>query len=123
MRQRATTRGFSLVEMLAALVIFSVAVVGTLQVFSVGVRAAGTTRSYTRASFLCQQLVEETVVQGDLLTGTDSGTFDPPADAFRWTREIAATDTDGLYEVRVSVTWPEPGTERSFELVTLAAER
>jgi len=120
---RETTRGFSLVEMLAALVIFSLGVVGTLHAFGVAVRATGTTRSYTRSSLLCQQLVEETIVQGDLLEGTDEGTFDPPADAFRWTREITATDTDGLYEVRVSVTWPEPGTERSFELVTLAAAR
>ena len=40
-----------------------------------------------------------------------------------WTRTVAPTDLEQLYELSVIVTWSERGRERTFGLVTLGAER
>ena len=120
---RRQLTGFSLVEMVAALIIFSVGVVATLEVLTVCLRSAGTSRNYTRAVFLAQGLIEETVAEDDLVTGEDSGEFGEGFPDASWTREITDTDTTGLYQIRVSITWPERGKERAFELTTFAAER
>ena len=120
---RRSLAGFSLVEMLAALGIFSLGVVATLQVFTVCLRSTGISRDYTRASFLAQELMEEALAEGNFTVGQESGDLSDVFPGATWTREVSETETAGLYSVRVSVLWSERGRERVFELTTLAAER
>ncbi len=120
---RGRSAGFSLVEMVAALFIFSVSVLATLEVFAVCLRSTDMCLSRTRAAFLAQGLIEETVAEGILTSGEDSGEFGEGFSRATWTREITETDTTGLYELRVTVAWTDRGKERKFELTTLAAER
>ena len=121
--RRCDLKGFSLVEMIAAMAIFGTGVLAMMEVFSMNLHATATSRDYSRAVLLAQGLMEQTLASGELIAGEESGEF---AEAFpdaTWTCEITDTETIGLYEVRVSVAWPERGKERSFELITLAAER
>jgi general secretion pathway protein I len=115
--------GFSLVEMLVALVIFSVGVMATIEVLGLCLRSTGTSRDYTRAVFLAQELMERTLAEGVLTTGEESDQFGPEFPGAAWTRKIEESETAGLYELQVVVRWQDRGAERTFELTTLTAER
>ena len=121
--QRCHGAAFSLVEMVVALFIFSVAVVAMMEVFTLCLRSTATSVNYSRAVFLAQGLTEESLAEGDPTVGEDDGEFDADLPDGTWTREITETDTAGLYELRVTVQWRDPERERAFELTTLAAER
>jgi prepilin-type N-terminal cleavage/methylation domain-containing protein len=116
-------RGFSLVEMMAALVIFSVGVVGTLHVFSLSVVSAGTSVHYNKAVFLAQGLLEEKLAEEDWSLGEDSGGLEAQLPEGQWTSRVLSTDTEGLYEVEISVAWTERGKQDEYTLTTFAAER
>ena len=115
--------GFSLVEMVAALLIFSVGVVGVLEVFSVCLRAGVTTQNYTRAGLMAQGVMEETLATGELVPGQESGDFGELFPDATYQLEVLETDLMDLYEVVVYVYWTERETEKSVELRTLAAVR
>jgi len=121
--RRLGSRGFSLVEMIAAMTIFGVGVLATMEIFNMNLRATAASRNYTRAVLLAQGVMEEALARGDLMAREESGEFTAVFPNATWTCEVSETDTEDLYEVRVSVTWPERGKEQSFELITLAAER
>lgn len=121
--RRCQRAGFSLVEMVVAVFIFSVAVVAIIEVFTLCLRSTATCVNYSRAVFLAQGLIEEALAEEDLTAGEDSGESDVDLQDGTWTREITETDTEGLYELRVTVAWRDYERERTFELTTLAAER
>jgi len=120
--RRNCPAGFSLVEMVAALLIFSVAVVALLQVLAACLRATGTCENHARAALLAQGLMEETLAEGDLAAGEESGDLDERLPGATWVRVVNETDTTDLYEIQVSLAWPERGRQREFELTTLAVE-
>ncbi len=120
---RRRTAGFSLVEMIAALFIFSVAVVATLEVLTACLRAVGASEGYTRATLLAQGLMEETLAEDLIVAGEESGSFDERFPGAEWVRVVSETETSGLYEVQVKVSWPDRGRQQEFQLTTLAAER
>ena len=116
------TGGFSLVEIVVALTIFSLAVVAMLQVFGTCLQSTGTSTNTMRACLLAQGLMSETLAVQQLEPGEDAGQWEVQFPGANWTRRIAATETTGLYEVSITVAWPERGQDREFELTTLAAE-
>ncbi|MFO8008152.1 MAG: prepilin-type N-terminal cleavage/methylation domain-containing protein [Candidatus Brocadiia bacterium] len=120
---RRRPQGFSLVEMVAALVIFTVAVVAALEVLTVCLRSAGAARNRTRAALLAQSVMEEALASDLLLTGTTSGEGGAAFEEATWRRQVEQTETGGLYQVSVAVSWPAAGGERGCELVSLWAER
>ena len=115
--------GFSLVEMIAALAIFSIGVTGTLAVFAASLRATATSANHTRAVFLAQGIVEELLAVDDVETGEQQDEFGEAFPGAWWTSSVEETATADLCEVRVEVGWPERGEERSVELVSLVARR
>ena len=114
--------GYSLVEVMAALTVFSIGVLGTMELFSVCLQSTSTSLGYTQAVFIAQQIVEETIAEGSLIADTDSGQYQVANRTFTWTREVADTDQLGLMEVSVAVTWTERISEKEFALTTLVAE-
>ena len=118
-----TMRGFSLVEMVAALMIFGLAAGGVIEVYTLCLRSTSSSLGYTHAVFLAQKTLEEMLVEGALIPGSDEGDFDPEHPEYSWKSEVEETDQVGLYEVRIVVTWTERGREKEYVLTTLAAER
>lgn len=116
-------RGFSLVEMLAALIIFAIGVMAVLEVITASVRSTTATVGYTEAVFLAQQRIEETVATEALAPMTDSGNFGEAYPRHSWKREVEELDAGRLYRIRVDVTWNERGSDRQYTLTTLAANR
>ncbi|HEX8339922.1 MAG TPA: type II secretion system protein [Tepidisphaeraceae bacterium] len=110
-------RAFTLVEVLAALVLIAVVLPVTMRVVTISIRAASHARHITEAG----QLAELKIAELRLLTDTNSfggsGTF-PDKPEYRW--EVTSNYVNyGCYEVIVRVVWREQGSERSTSLATL----
>jgi len=106
--------GFSLVEMVAAVAIFSVSVVATLEVFTLCVRATTASLNHSRAALLAQE---------EVIPGSEQGDFGEAFLNATWTLDVLETETEGLYEAQAVVSWPERGKDKTFALTTLMAER
>ena len=116
-------RGFSLVEMLAAIMIFGIGVMAVLEVITTALRSTTASLGYTQAVFLAQQRLEETALEAPLSPAADAGVFGPAFPNHTWKREIEELEAERLYRVRVDVIWNERGRERQFTLTTLIASR
>jgi general secretion pathway protein I len=117
---RARQAGFTLLEVLVALAILSLAVVASIQGFAQGLRLLKLSGDHQQAMLLADQKMRETV---EPVEGQEGGTEGP----FRWeriTKAIEAPDLTPpglvprghLYEVDVRVSW-EP--QRQIEIRTL----
>jgi general secretion pathway protein I len=81
------TRGFTLLEILVALVILSISIGVLMNIFSGGIKAARVTRNYNKAVFLAQGKMEELLLRKFNDEFTDSGVFEEDPD-FRWDLEV-----------------------------------
>ena len=118
---RRVDRGFTLLEVLVALAILSLAVVVTIQGFAQGLRLLKLSGDHQEAMALADQKARETLVP---VAGRDEGT----EGIFRWERTTKAVDAPDLqpaggaeprwrvYEITVGVTW---GGSRRVEVTTL----
>jgi general secretion pathway protein I len=120
--------GFTLLEVLVALVILSVTLVAALQLVGGSLRLARASADHVAATLLADGLLAETG-PGPLPEGRRQGSDGP----YRWVREVTAAealrpfapdepgaDAVRLARVRVTVSW---GRDRRVELTTLRAWR
>ena len=128
-RARAVRRpdaGFTLLEVLVALVVLAVAGVAVLQLFGGGLRLARASGEHLEATLLAASKLSE-LPPGPADEGTEEGTEGP----YRWTRQVALepallpvdpkipqAERLRLARVTVDVRW---GRNRQVELVTLRA--
>jgi general secretion pathway protein I len=124
---QARRRGFTLIEILVALVILTVALGALLQLFSTGMRSASSAEARTIAVLLAQSRLAALGVETPLEPGESDGAWD---ERYRWTATIDAyedeatiadEDAAGLVPFRVSVTvsWDEPPRGGSVTLTSL----
>ncbi len=94
--------GFTLVEVLGALLIFSIAIIGL---------SRATTQSVAHTQRLTHKTYAGVVADNQLILarmrrpeiGTKSGTEEAGGQSYSWRVETAETPQDGLVELRVSV--------------------
>ena len=72
-----THKGFTFLEVLAALAIVAIALVALLHLHLISIRTTERNDIHTRAGFLAQQKIAELTAKEYPLIGTESGTFDP----------------------------------------------
>jgi len=113
--------GFTLLEIMIALAIVSIALVSLL---AMGTRSVGVherLQRTTQATLLAQQLMAQAEVdarQGALKRAATGGSFNAPFDGYRWRIEFADTPLSAVQMVTVSVLW---GDEERNELVDLTS--
>ena len=84
--------GFTLLEVIVAVVIAALCLSALAQVFATGVRAAGAASDYTRAVTLAQSLLASAGVEKPLEEGAESGTIFKSRKAVgRWTPGMDTT--------------------------------
>lgn len=122
--------GFTLIEILTAMMILAIAMVMVLQLFSGGLKAGKLSEDYNRAVLHARAKMEETLLIEEMEEGVLEGEFE---DGFRWKTEIASylppeEDPDeevfpaipvALFGVVVEIGWPTG--ERTFRIQTLKA--
>jgi general secretion pathway protein I len=115
-----SVRGFTLLEVLVALAILSLAVVASIQGFAQGLRLLKLAGDHQKAMLLADEKARELVAP---LPGRDEGT----EGAFAWARDVKAVEAPELtgitganpwhiYEIAVQVRW---GESRQVALTTL----
>ena len=119
-RNRAQGRAgaFSLLEMLVAVTIFSIAIVAIIEGIATSSRGQIWIEDQSRAVMLAQNIMEEMEYVGEYRLGNDSGQFEGDDSRYSWATEIVDGEEQGLFEVRVAVSWMEGEAQRDFQLIT-----
>ncbi len=121
-RTDATRDGFSLVEVLCALLIFGFALVGLTHGVTASIQGSKAAERHSQAVLLASGRLEELRAESWIITGEDEGEFTGAMAAYRWTQSIEDANLDGLYSVTVQILH-ESSEEPVFELQTMLFER
>ena len=89
-----------------ALTIAAIALPPLPQAFSEGTKNQSLIENKTTALYLLKLKIAEIEMMGEIEAGSDDGEFGSDS-RFQWTSDIAESDTEGLYEVTVTVNWQE----------------
>lgn len=119
-------RGFTLIEIVVALLVLSIASAVIFEGFSVGFRNARTADDFAQAVLIAQSKLAPTGVADPLTEGVTSG---EELDKYSWTVTVDAVaaaapeedtpETLQPFFVAVDVIWSDGGTERTVSLSTL----
>jgi general secretion pathway protein I len=110
-------RGFTLIEVLAALILLGIVLPVAMRGVSLSLAAASSAKHLNEASGLADQKLNEVVMTGDWSQNGLSGDFSPDHPEYHWTVQNQQRDY-GISEVQVKVTWTARGQERDFTATT-----
>ena len=123
---RNACRGFSLLEVLVAFIILSLALSVLMRIFSVGTRNAALAGDYSRAVLLAETKLAAAGIETPLQEGIATGGID---ERFRWQTSArmlpaaagapGALMPVGLFEVEARIMWKDGVNERAVVLNTL----
>ena len=120
--QRPTSGGFTLIEVLAALVIFGVAIVGFIQAMGESARIQANLLTLQRAELLAQNVLEELRYSEAFDIGEDNGDFKGDDSIYQWATDIEEDpNTKNLLDVSVTISWND-GIEREAKIMTQIAQ-
>ncbi len=119
-------RGFTMIEILVAMLVLSIASAALFEGFSVGFRNARTADDFAQAVLIAQSKLAPAGVAEPLSAGVSSG---EELDKYAWTVRVDPVEValdDGAtpsqlqpFLVAVDVVWSDGGTERTVSLSTL----
>lgn len=116
-----TNSGFSLVEILCAVLVLGVALTALIQGVTTALSSSKESELQTVASLFAAGQVETVRAEGDLRDGTTEGDCGEGLPLYRWQQTITAAGIDGLHEVAVVVENAKSG-KAIYELRTLLFE-
>ncbi len=116
--------GFSLIEVILALAILILGLVGVIALFPVGLRASRQASVLSEETLLAQSHLEEIKTLGYDKIDPKEGTYKN----FKWqiafeeTAPEGIADPSGLRKAIVTVTWNQGGQEKKDSFVTMVAK-
>lgn len=121
---------FTLIEVLVALAIVSIALVGLLQLHLVSVRMADTAQATTLAVLLAQEKIAEIVSTGSPAIGTRTGAVEREGSKFQWRATVTSAGSlqscglgrDAPQQLCVDVTWRDGMRPRCVQMTTLISD-
>lgn len=124
-------KGFTFLEVLAALAIVAIALVALLRLHLISIRTTERNATTTRAGLLAQEKMAELLCQGYPPIGSQTGSSTQGGSSLHWqtdVREFALpkynrNETFALRKVSVDVHWHHGGQEKHFRLASVAAQR
>ena len=130
-RVAAARRGFTLIEVLAALLLMEVVLPVVMNGVSISTRAAGVARHRDEASGLARAKLSELVVTGLWQNGNLAGDFSPDWPDYRWEASIQGQVNSSvgsstqvtLQQLDLRVIWSSRSSEDSLTLSTLVYQR
>jgi general secretion pathway protein I len=123
-----TCRGFSLLEVLVAFIILSLALGVLMRIFSGGLGNIGAAEHYSRAVAIAESQLAAAGVESPLTEGENAGEVE---NGYRWRTSVKRVEPGGgaldnaalpvgLFQVEVTVNWDDTATTpRGLRLVTL----
>ncbi len=121
--------GFTLLEILVAMVILTICLVAIMELFSGGLKGGRVSREYLQAVFQAREKMEEILTAPELSAGSMEGRF---PDSSLWNVEITPFIEDEavmppssvrLFRIALEVTWKEGHRQRNVAISTLTMAR
>jgi prepilin-type N-terminal cleavage/methylation domain-containing protein len=116
------SRGFTLVEMLAAMLFVAIVIPPAARGLMVANRAGVVAERKRVAAELADYLLTETIVTEAWMDGYQEGDFGDEWPEYRWLLEEESWDEDTMREISVAVLFDVQGTEYRVRLSTLVEE-
>ena len=110
--------GFSLVEVMVAVVILAIAITGLTQGLTTALGSSKESELQTTAALYASGQIEMLRAQTDWSDGDSQGECGAALPLYRWRETISPTDIDGLHEVDVVVESTQTGAS-IYELKTM----
>jgi len=134
MNMNKKQKGMTLIEVLMAIAILSIGIIGAMQVFTFAVTKEGIAKNKSVAAYLAQGRIEELLSYsyddddmsvGTTTTSTASGyQMKTNIDYVNPANGLSATTTDlGIKRIKVKVSWGQSQTEQSVDVSTLYSEK
>ncbi|PWU09418.1 MAG: hypothetical protein C5B50_27475 [Verrucomicrobia bacterium] len=114
-------RAFSLIEVLCAMLILGVALVGLTEAITVALHSSKDSELQSTAAMIAAGQLETLRAQGGLENGETQGDCTEGLSLYRWKQTITGAGIDGLHEVAVVVENAKSG-QSIYELRTLLFE-
>jgi len=119
--RRQSRSAFTLVEVLATLVMLAIILPIAMRGVSMAMAAASNARRTAEATTLAETKLNELIADGTWASGSLSGDFAPTQPEYQWAC-LTQTRDYGLTEVAVRVTWADRGHDREMIVTTLALQ-
>jgi general secretion pathway protein I len=113
--------GFSLIEVMIAMLILGVALVGLTQGITAALSSGKESEVQTTAVLLASGRLEKLRADGEIKDGVVEGDWGDSFPNYRWRRTITSTETTGLHDVEVVVESAQSG-QRILALRTMLFE-
>lgn len=111
---------FSLLEVMCAVLVLGVAVVGLTEGITTALRGSKESEIQATAALYAAGLIEDLRAEGWLVNGTDEGNCGPGLSHLKWKKTVSAGEMDGLHEVQVVIL--DASGKSVYELKTLLFE-
>ena len=122
---RHTKRGFTLIEIMLAITILTIGIIGVLRAYIISVNTLEAGQNSIDAVCLLKEKmaeIEQVVMEeGGISPGTSSGKFEDEFEGFRWELEVKPGPIKSLNEVALVVS--HVNQPRKFSLVTYAENK
>ena len=116
-RTRKTRRGFSLVEILAAMVLMGIVLPAAMRGVTLAMQAAAHAKHEQEAALLARRLTDQALVLRDASAVGNAGIFEDYPE-YRWEAAVSNGNFD-LQTLTIYVYWTEQGIERSWSVTTM----
>lgn len=121
MRTSRNSAGFSLIEVMIAILILGLALVGLTHGITTALGSSKDSELQTTAALFAQGRMETIRAEGGITDGEDDGDCGPGLQMYRWKQIITPSDVEGLHDVQVIVEQAQSGQE-IYSLRTLLFE-
>jgi len=121
---RGERRGFTLVEVMATLVVLGIVMPGIIAALTLATRSADIAKHRNIAALLAQQQLSQILIGNEWQNGNESGNFGTQFPEYSWSSNVYAWPEDttgaGLQEIDLTVAWTEFGHPQSLTVSTVA---
>ena len=127
----AAIRAFTFVEVIIALTIVSIALLGLIRLHIISINMAESVEITSQATLLAQEKITEAFAAGYPNQGSNRGTVQKNALCFNWQTEVAdlhlpqfdKADICGLRKVSVDISWKQGIRQKHLQMSTYVADR
>ncbi len=116
-------KGFTLLEVMVALAILSVALVVLFSQQATSISRGNEARITTKAALLAQERMAGLLAQEGLSMGIEEGEVTDSIPPFKWRQQVEESSTEGMKKLSVTVLWKEGEKERDLRFVTYVASQ